>query len=231
MAQRGRLSPFAGLHRSAGEGRLRQGRRRPECRARNTDARLSYGPSLENALFTHLPSKGCSVGVGRIGKLECDFTVRKGDERAYAQVSMTVADSKAEEREYAPFSKICDGWPRHLFTLDPLRSQRDGVRHLNLMEFLRGAETCSSFAPKPSESLPSMLTHANRGGFKPPATIPARETGGQSQGKPRPRGGCAAIPENPDQPRDSRTIRTRQHEEARCGRYGTRRHVADDRRY
>lgn len=178
MAQRGRLSPFAGLHRSAGEGRLRQGRRRPECRARNTDARLSYGPSLENALFTHLPSKGCSVGVGRIGKLECDFTVRKGDERAYAQVSMTVADSKAEEREYAPFSKICDGWPRHLFTLDPLRSQRDGVRHLNLMEFLRGAETCSSFAPKPSESLPSMLTHANRGGFKPPATIPARETGG-----------------------------------------------------
>lgn len=94
-----------------------------------------------------------------------------------------------------------------------------------------GAETCSSFAPKPSESLPSMLTHANRGGFKPPATIPARETGGQSQGKPRPRGGCAAIPENPDQPRDSRMIRTRQHEEARCGRYGTRRHVADDRRY
>lgn len=106
-------------------------------RARNTDARLNYGPALENALFTHLLSKGYSVSVGRIGKLECDFIVRKGDEYAYVQVSMTVMDSKVEEREYAPFSKIRDGWPRYLFTLDPLRNQRDGVRHLNLMEFLK----------------------------------------------------------------------------------------------
>lgn len=88
-------------------------------------------------MFTHLLSKGCSVSVGRIGKLECDFIVRKGDEYAYVQVSMTVMDSKVEEREYAPFSKIRDGWPRYLFTLDPLRNQRDGVRHLNLMEFLK----------------------------------------------------------------------------------------------
>lgn len=106
-------------------------------RALNTDARLNYGPALENALFTHLLSKGYSVSVGRIGKLECDFIVRKGDEYAYVQVSMTVADPRVEEREYAPFSKIRDGWPRYLFTLDPLRSQRDGVHHLNLMEFLK----------------------------------------------------------------------------------------------
>lgn len=106
-------------------------------RARNTDARLNYGPALENALFTHLLSKGYSVSVGRIGKLECDFIVRKGDEYAYVQVSMTVTDPKMEEREYAPFSKIRDGWPRYLFTLDPLQNQRDGVRHLNLMEFLK----------------------------------------------------------------------------------------------
>lgn len=106
-------------------------------RTRNTDARLNYGPALENALFTHLLSKGYSVSVGRIGKLECDFIVRKGDEYTYVQVSMTVADPKVEEREYAPFSKIRDGWPRYLFTLDPLRNQRDGVHHLNLMEFLK----------------------------------------------------------------------------------------------
>ena len=106
-------------------------------RARNTDARLNYGPALENALFTHLLSKGYSVSVGRIGKLECDFIVRKGDEYAYVQVAMTVADPRVEEREYAPFSKIGDGWPRYLFTLDPLRNQRDGVRHLNLMDFLK----------------------------------------------------------------------------------------------
>lgn len=55
-------------------------------------------------MFTHLLSKGYSVSVGRIGKLECDFIVRKGDEYAYVQASMAVVDSKVEEREYAPFS-------------------------------------------------------------------------------------------------------------------------------
>ena len=106
-------------------------------RARNTDARVNFGPALENALYTHLLSKGYSVSVGKIGTLECDFIVRKGDNYAYVQVAMTVADPEVERREYAPFGKIRDGWPRYLFTLDSLRNQRDGVRHLNLMEFLK----------------------------------------------------------------------------------------------
>ncbi len=96
-----------------------------------------YLDLLENALFIHLLSKGYSVSAGRIGRLECDFIARKGDEYAYVQVSMTVADPDVERCEYAPFAKIRDGWPRYLFTLDPLRSQRDGVKHLNLMEFLK----------------------------------------------------------------------------------------------
>ena len=106
-------------------------------RARNTDARLNYGPALENALFTHLLSKGYSLSVGRIGGLECDFIARRGDAYAYVQVSMTVADPQVEKREYAPFEKIRDGWPRFLFTLDPLQAQRDGVHHLNLADFLK----------------------------------------------------------------------------------------------
>lgn len=75
--------------------------------------------------------------VGRIGKLECDFFARRDDCCAYVQVSMTIASPKVERREYASFGRIRDGWPRFLFTLDPLRGQRDGVRHLNLMEFLK----------------------------------------------------------------------------------------------
>ena len=105
--------------------------------ARNTDTRVSYGPSLENALYTHLRSKGYDVSVGTIGKLECDFIVRKRNQYAYIQVSMSVQDPQAEEREYRPFSKLADGYPKYLFTLDPLPLQRDGVRHLNLMEFLQ----------------------------------------------------------------------------------------------
>lgn len=85
--------------------------------ARNTDTRVSYGPSLENALYTHLRSKGYDVSVGTIGKLECDFIVRKRNQYAYIQVSMSVCDPQVEEREYRPFSKLADGYPKYLFTL------------------------------------------------------------------------------------------------------------------
>lgn len=104
--------------------------------ARNTDHRLSYGPSLENILYIHLRSKGYDVSVGTIGRLECDFIVRKRDQYAYIQVSMSVEDPAVEERKYRPFTKIADGYPKYLFTLDMLPLQRDGVRHLNLLEFL-----------------------------------------------------------------------------------------------
>lgn len=105
--------------------------------ARNAGTRMSYGPALENALYVHLRSKGYEVSVGIIGKLECDFIVRKQERYAYVQVSMSVQDPNVEEREFRPFTKLADGYPKYLFSLDQLPMQRDGVRHLNLMEFLR----------------------------------------------------------------------------------------------
>ena len=105
--------------------------------ARNTDVRTSYGPSLENILYTYLRSCGYIVSVGRIGNLEVDFITRKHDDYAYIQVSMTIADKNVEDREYRPFSKIRDNYPQYLFTLDPLLLKRDGVTHINLMDFLK----------------------------------------------------------------------------------------------
>ena len=40
------------------------------------------------------------------------------------------------EREYRPFSRIRDACLRFLFTLDPLLQRRDGVLHLNLLDFM-----------------------------------------------------------------------------------------------
>ena len=105
--------------------------------ARNVDVRLNYGPSLENALYIYLRSRGYRLSVGRIGKLECDFIARRRNAYAYIQVSMTIADRDVEEREYRPFGYIRDGYPRYLFTLDPLLQERDGVRHLNMVSFMK----------------------------------------------------------------------------------------------
>ena len=106
--------------------------------ARNVDVRPSYGSSLENALFLYLKAREYRLSVGRIGKLECDFIARRRNTYAYIQVSMSIADPNVEEREYRPFSQIRDGYPRFLFTLDPLLQEREGVRHLNMIDFMAG---------------------------------------------------------------------------------------------
>ena len=86
------------------------------------------------------------MSVGRIGTLECDFVARRAfGEYFYIQVAMTIADRATENREDRPFEKITDSYPRYLFTLDPLLQQREGVRHLNLMEFIvSGGDLVSS---------------------------------------------------------------------------------------
>ena len=74
-------------------------------------------------IYLYLASRGYELSVGRIGKLECDFIARRRN--AYAYI------------EYRPFGHIRDGYPRYLFTLDPLLQERDGVRHLNMASFMQ----------------------------------------------------------------------------------------------
>ena len=102
--------------------------------------RINYGPVLENILYTYLRSKNYKISVGRIGDLECDFITRVNDEYRYIQVAMTIMDPKTEEREYKPFSKIRDNYPKYLLTLDPLLQKREGVIHKNMIAFIAADE-------------------------------------------------------------------------------------------
>lgn len=106
--------------------------------SRNVDTRINYGPVLENMLYTYLKAKNYSLSVGRVGSLECDFISRKNDEYQYIQVAMTIMDKETEDREYKPFSKINDNYPKYLFTLDPILQNRDGILHCNLVDFISG---------------------------------------------------------------------------------------------
>ena len=102
----------------------------------NNDKRINYGPVLENIVFCYLKSKGHDLSVGRIGKLECDFISRKRDEYFYIQVAMTIMNESTEEREYRPFELIRDNYPKYLFTLDTFEQKRDGIRHVNVADFI-----------------------------------------------------------------------------------------------
>jgi len=109
----------------------------------NTDNRINYGPVLENLVYFYARSRGLSVSVGRIGTLECDFILRNREmDYAYVQVAYTIAQSlDTEEREYRPLERIRDNYPKYLLTTDYLLQKRSGIRHVNLMEFMKnGAE-------------------------------------------------------------------------------------------
>lgn len=86
--------------------------------ALNTDNRTNCGPVLENIVYRYALAQGCKVSVGRIGKLEYDFILRKPEMGyAYVQVAMIImADRATEERECRPFAQIMDNYSKYLLT-------------------------------------------------------------------------------------------------------------------
>ena len=105
----------------------------------NTDNRINYGPVLENIIYLYLKTKGYTVSVGKIGKLECDFIIRNNNmEYAYIQVAMTILNSKeTEDREYNCLEKIKDNYPKYVITKNDLLQHRNGIKHINIVDFIK----------------------------------------------------------------------------------------------
>ena len=104
----------------------------------NTDNKINYGPVLENIVYFYAKSQDYSISVGRIGKLECDFILRDHKMNyAYVQVAYTIALSKkAEDREYKSLESIRDNYPKYVMTTDYLLQNRNGIKHVNLIDFI-----------------------------------------------------------------------------------------------
>ena len=109
----------------------------------NTDNRINYGPALENIVYIYARSRNYEVSIGKIGKLECDFILRDNNlNYAYVQVSYTINESKdTEDREYKPLEKIKDNYPKYVITTDYLLQHRNGINHVNLMDFITNKQS------------------------------------------------------------------------------------------
>lgn len=105
----------------------------------NTDNRIVYGPVLENIIYFYAKSMNNSVSVGKIGKLECDFLIRNQSlDYSYVQVAYTILASKeTENREYRPLEMIRDNYPKYVMTTDYLLQRRNGIQHVNMMDFMK----------------------------------------------------------------------------------------------
>lgn len=106
----------------------------------NTDNRINFGPVIENILFVYARSFHYAVSIGRIGKLECDFILRnEKNDYSYVQAAYTILmNRETEDREYRPLEAIPDNYPKYVVTTDTLLQKRNGIRHVNLMNFLLG---------------------------------------------------------------------------------------------
>ena len=103
----------------------------------NTDNRINYGPALENIVYTYCASKGYEISIGRIGKLECDFILRKDLEYSYVQVTMTIfASQETENREYRPLESIKDNYKKYILTRNDPIQIRNGIIHENIPELM-----------------------------------------------------------------------------------------------
>ena len=90
-------------------------------------------------MFIYARSMGYAVSIGRIGALECDFILRGGDmQYAYVQVALTILSSrKTEDREYRPLEMIRDNYPKYVATSDAFLQQRNGIQHINIIDFMK----------------------------------------------------------------------------------------------
>lgn len=111
--------------------------------AQNTDNRIRYGPVLENIMYIYARAHDYSVSVGRIGKLECDFILRDVEmQYSYVQVAYTIALSQeTEDREYCALEAIKDNYPKYVATTDPLLQKRNGIKNINLIDFMKNGQT------------------------------------------------------------------------------------------
>lgn len=107
--------------------------------AQNTDNRINFGPVLENIVYIYSRSLDYSVSVGRIGKLECDFILRNTEnDYSYVQVAYTILQSEdTENREYKPLERINDNYAKYVATTDYTLQKRNGIKHVNLIEFMK----------------------------------------------------------------------------------------------
>ena len=92
--------------------------------------------TIENIVYFELLRKGYDVKVCQVGDKEVDFVCQKFNERVYVQVTYKIESKKTEEREFGSLLKIKDNYPKYVISTDEIDLSRDGIIHLNLIDFL-----------------------------------------------------------------------------------------------
>jgi predicted AAA+ superfamily ATPase len=101
------------------------------------DRTTDRGHLLENVVFFELLRRGNKIWTGTSRNSEVDFVCKTptGDIEYY-QVAWQMINEDTIEREFTALEKIKDNYPKFLLTTDSFTQDRNGVKHLNVFNWL-----------------------------------------------------------------------------------------------
>ncbi|MCF7926431.1 MAG: ATP-binding protein [Candidatus Izimaplasma sp.] len=98
--------------------------------------KIDYGACYETIVYNQLVSDGYEVTIGKINDFEIDFIATKPGEKMYVQVTYQLASEEIIEREFRGLEAINDNYDKFVISGDILDFSRNGIKHINIIEFL-----------------------------------------------------------------------------------------------
>ena len=97
--------------------------------------------NLENIVYNELINRNYEVYIGKTKNGEVDFLAKKDGNIKYIQVTYEMeGHDNTIEREFGAYKSIEDNYPKYVISLDKIDLSRDGIIHLNLIDFLLSEE-------------------------------------------------------------------------------------------
>lgn len=91
---------------------------------------------LENIVYLEMLRRNYKVTVGKFGNKEIDFVCDKQGKKIYVQVCYLLASDETIQREFGVYDIIRDNYPKYVVSLDEFDMSRNGIKHLNIRNFL-----------------------------------------------------------------------------------------------
>lgn len=95
-----------------------------------------YNLVIETIVYNELIARGYQVYIGKTYKGEVDFIATRGGEKLYIQAAYLMESEATIEREFGAYEAIRDNYPKYVISYDDWTADREGIRHLNLIDFL-----------------------------------------------------------------------------------------------
>ena len=96
--------------------------------------------TLENIVYLELLRRGYTVLTGKIGEREIDFVCTLKSQKLYVQVTYMLASPETVDREFGVYDLVRDNFPKYVVSLDEIDMSRNGIRHMNVRDFLTAKE-------------------------------------------------------------------------------------------